>query len=195
MPTALKGAEAPALDLAAIKAFFTESLDEQMAPLREELAAVKAQLAEVDRQVPKFIKMPRRDNPSGMPKTPAEHLATMAQMTPGDTTSRSIHSTLVTQNGKRMDQGALAALLENYAPLYGPGDAVRINPAAERLGWTPGKTWAELLAKSPSNPDGYGEVQEVCPFSHRGWMYRVVVKGHSEKPSGMVFDQHELLSA
>lgn len=187
-------ADTGGIDFEALKSFFTTTLEEQMAPLRETVKELQAKVEATDKMIPKFVPMQNRKNPSGMPKTPAEHVAAMANLKTGETHSDAARSIQVTQNGKRMDQGALAALLESYQPQFAIGDAVRINPDAERLGWAAGRTWGDLLAKEPTNPDGYGVIREIAPFSHRGWMFRVLVKGHTPE-RGMIFDQHELLHA
>src|SRR5258707_13393849 len=95
-----------AVDLAAIKALFQESLEEQMAPLREAVKTLESKVNDQDRMIPKFVPMANRTNPSGMPKTPQEHLASMAGMKTGETQSATIKSVPVTQNGKPMEQGA-----------------------------------------------------------------------------------------
>jgi hypothetical protein len=182
--------ESPTADLAAIKAL----LDDALAPMRDEITSLKAKLAETDRMIPKFVPMQNRRNPSGMPQTPSEHAATLGKLRSGETSDGVLRSIPLTQNGKRLDQGALAAMVEAFQPRFQLGDAVRINPEAERLGWAPGRTWAELLATDSKNPEGYGVIREVAPFSHRGWMYRAKVEGHTPE-RGMIFDEHELLGA
>lgn len=180
----------PGFDLAAFKAL----LDDSMAPIKAELDSLKVQVAEQERRASKFVPMQGRVNPSGMPRSPQEHFASMASTRPGETSTESARSLLTTQNGKRMDQSDLAGILQSFGPAFEKGDQVRINPDAQRLGWAEGKTWGPLLAKDRKNPDGYGVVREIAPFSHRGWMYRVKVEGHTPE-RGMVFDQHELLGA
>ncbi len=185
--------EGPGIDLAALKVLFAETLEEQMAPLRETVSQLQDKLAEVDRQTPKMRPMQRQPNPSGMPQTPAEAVAQMVRSGDRghDGTARSVMTTI---NGKPMDQGALKAFMDSFQPEFEAGDAVRINPEAYRLGWPQEQTWNTLLAKGTTNPEGYGTVREILKFSHRGWMYRVKVAEHTPE-RGMCFDQHELLHA
>lgn len=188
----VKAPPAAGLDLEVLRSLLKDTMTEEMKPLREEIAELRSKVQEQERATPKFVPMQHK-NQSGMPKTPEEHLRAMANLREGQTREGSIHEIPTTQNGKRMDQGALKALFDSYQPPFQPGDTVRINPDAERLGWPEGKTWGQLLAKAKQNPDGYGVIREIAPFSHRGWMFRARIEGHTGE-RGMVFDAHELVA-
>jgi hypothetical protein len=88
------------------------------------------------------------------------------------------------------------AFLDRMAPRFGPGDAVRIDPASARPGFPPGTTWGSLLAeKVPSNPDGVGTVNRVLWLTDEGqWKYTCTIPGlTAHRPDG--FHDHELLPA
>lgn len=184
-------AEAPAFDLSALEALF----ERQLAPLKETVAALQKKVDENDAMIPKFVPMQNRKNPSGMPTTPAEKIAAMAGMKPGEIRSDTARSIPVTVNGHPIDADTIAAITRATGAEFLEGEEIRINPTSRRRHSAEGSTWATTLAKAGRNLEGYGVVMEVDnKITPYGRLYRVRADGHTGE-RGMNFESHELLRA
>jgi hypothetical protein len=115
----------------------------------------------------------------------------LADLQPGQQREGVSHQILVTIHGEKVS----GQTLRDYPCRFAAGDAVRIDPSSAREGFPEGKTWGDVLATIPRNPEGYGTVTKIYWLTDSGeWKFSVTVPGLTgARPDG--FLDHELLPA
>ena len=162
-----------------IAALIRTAVNEAVGPLQAEVARLQA-------GQPRFVKLPPTQRRRPRTYEPPEALQAAA--------TRNLHRGqqangqtrwLDTPEGRK-------SIPDDYRPIFGPGDLVRLNPDAPMWG-AEGRTWGEVLPSVKDNSQGIGEV--ICTmFMTETWepKYKVQVKGLSNG-SGDGFRESELL--
>lgn len=170
-------APAPMFDLAALAALVRDTVEASVAPLRDEVAQMRA-------GQPRFVRLPPAQQPSARAHTyePPEALR-KRKLAKGQSMEQQSRW-LDTPQGRQ-------GLPPSSRPIFSPGDLVRLNPDAEIWGGG-GRTWGEVLAKERTNPEGIGEVTGTMGLTETFEpKYKVSIRGFSLGASG--FRESELL--
>lgn len=151
--------------------------------LEAENAALRGEVAQLQAQQPKFVKMARPEQRRKGGYVPPEELRAQAMKTLGRGQRAGGHRDILDDPTKLND------IPVQYHPIFETGDTVVLNPNAEIHGGE-GRVWGQI-----AQADGFGEVLGRMGRSESWeWKYRVVVPGLT-RPEGDGFYEHELLPA
>ncbi len=139
------------------------------------LEGVEQRQRKQEQSVPRFQPMERPDKPHN-PRS------AMAGARVGEEREGAAGQLPVGTNGQRLPN----ALLNQFVQRFQPGDPVRINPEAERVG-AEGVLWGTVLDRAHS--DGEGTIRKVLWLSKYGeWKYKVRVPGLTTRTGDGFYD-------